>query len=342
MNLSLVERIAGAVLYEGYILYPYRASTVKNRLRFNFGVLYPEAYSSAQTGSDASSMQTECLLLAGPGSALYVRFRFLHLLSRQVASLPDLRFVESLRLGSRLFQSWQEAVEREVHAPTLYLDGSSPASRKFSFSFPSSQESHPLSDEDGQAAGVILRKQEQIEGEIELAARQLEGRLFKITARISNLTLLEGAELESRDRALMRSMVSTHTILTACGGEFLSLLEPDESFAGAASDCRNIGTWPVLVGENRERNVMLSSPIILYDYPQVAPESAGDLFDATEIDEILTLRIMTLTDEEKREMSQVDERARRILERTERLAEDRIMKLHGEMRKSGCLKQGER
>jgi hydrogenase maturation protease len=77
---------------------------------------------------------------------------------------------------------------------------------------------------------------------------------------------------------------------------------------------------------------MLSSPIILYDYPQIAPESAGDLFDGTEIDEILTLRILTLTDEEKREMRGVDERARRLLERTETLPPEQMMKLHGAMR----------
>jgi hydrogenase maturation protease len=87
-----------------------------------------------------------------------------------------------------------------------------------------------------------------------------------------------------------------------------------------------------MAGEEGARDCMLSSPIILYDYPQIAPESAGDLFDGTEIDEILTLRIMTLTDEEKREMRGVDERARRILERTETLPLEGLMKLHGAMR----------
>jgi hydrogenase maturation protease len=85
---------------------------------------------------------------------------------------------------------------------------------------------------------------------------------------------------------------------------------------------------------------MLSSPIILYDYPQVAPESAGDLFDSTEIDEILTLRILTLTDEEKREMRSVDERARAILERTETLPAEQLMKLHGAVRGLRPLKDG--
>ena len=77
---------------------------------------------------------------------------------------------------------------------------------------------------------------------------------------------------------------------------------------------------------------VLSSPIILYDYPQIAPESAGNLFDSTEIDEILSLRILTLTDAEKAEMRQSDDRTRGILERTENMPEEQFMKLHGILR----------
>src|SRR6185295_7812922 len=141
--------------------------------------------------------------------------------------------------------------------------------------------------------------------------------LFKVTARILNRTSLEDAHSSSRDEALMRSLLSTHTILGLHDGEFVSLLDPPEALRDQARACENVGTWPVLVGEAGERDCLLSSPIILYDYPEIAPESPGDLFDGTEIDEILTLRIMTLTDEEKRAMRGVDERARRILERTE-------------------------
>ena len=137
--------------------------------------------------------------------------------------------------------------------------------------------------------------------------------------RILNQTPLENAGQRSRDEALMRSFVSTHTILNVREGEFVSLLDPPEALREAAAGCSNVGTYPVLVGEEGARDCMLSSPIILYDYPQIAPESAGNLFDGTEIDEILTLRIMTLTDEEKREMRGADERARQILERTETL-----------------------
>jgi hypothetical protein len=93
-----------------------------------------------------------------------------------------------------------------------------------------------------------------------------------------------------------------------------------------------VGTWPVLVGEPGDKRTMLAAPIILYDYPQIAPESPGDLFDATEIDEILTLRILTLTDDEKQAMAGLDERVRAVLQRTESLAPAQLRELHGAMR----------
>jgi hypothetical protein len=84
---------------------------------------------------------------------------------------------------------------------------------------------------------------------------------------------------------------------------------------------------------------MLSSPIILYDYPQIAPESPGDLFDGTEIDEILALRILTMTEEEKDEMRSTDDRARQMLERTESLPMEHLMKLHGTLRELRSLEE---
>src|SRR5580700_3980936 len=116
MNSPLVDRIADAVLYEGYLLYPYRPS-VKNRQRWTFGGLYPPAYSAAQGGSDAWTMQTECLVRGGRDAALAVKVRFLHLVARTVGELaqplaglpedaePSFRAVETLRVGDRLFHS---------------------------------------------------------------------------------------------------------------------------------------------------------------------------------------------------------------------------------------------
>jgi len=117
-------------------------------------------------------------------------------------------------------------------------------------------------------------------------------------------------------------------------------MDPPEALKAVAQGCQNLRTWPVLAGNEGEYDTILSSPIILYDFPQIAPESPGALFDGTEIDEILTLRIMTLTDEEKQEMRQGDERAREILERTEALSPEQFMKLHGVIRNLRPVDEG--
>jgi hypothetical protein len=96
--------------------------------------------------------------------------------------------------------------------------------------------------------------------------------------------------------------------------------------------CKNIGTWPVLMGPEGTSNTMLSAPIILYDHPRIAGQSAGDHFDCTEIDEMLALRILTLTDAEKQQMRQ-NEYSRALLERTEALDPEQLSKLHASVQK---------
>ncbi len=353
MTTSLVEKIADAVLYEGYILYPYRPSSVKNQQRWNFGALCPQSYSLAQGGTESWTMQTECLVQGGAETTLDVKVRFLHLLTREVGQLiPDCQLpiadcghcqvgicdshfvlVPALEVNGQLFQTWQEAVERDVSLPAVRLDRPDAQPTRLTFSFPATETIELLRDEAiGETVGVVVRRQQAIEGTIEVSLHRVVNDVLKITIQILNLTPLEDAGQKSRDDALMRSFVSTHTILTVRNGEFVSLLDPPETFREAAAGCSNIGTYPILVGEEGTRDCMLSSPIILYDYPQIAPESAGNLYDGTEIDEILTLRIMTLTEEEKREMRGADERARQILERTETLPLEQLMKMHGAMK----------
>src|SRR5262249_59078035 len=117
--------------------------------------------------------------------------------------------------------------------------------------------------------------------------------------------------------------------------EFVSLADPPPELAAAAAGCANEGTWPAMAGDPGARDTVLSSPIILEDYPRVAEESPGDLFDATEIDEILTLRILTLSDREKAELRATDERARELLDRCESLTGDELLRLHGTLRGLG-------
>jgi len=309
MNLAKVDQIAKALLYEGYMLYPYRPSSVKNRQRWNFGVVYPQAYSDAQGGEEPCRMQTECLVCGNAGTVLEVKVRFLHLQARSSSASRD--------ANSSLPDGWQEALEREVDLPYRSPETLCRESISKTFAFP--------------AETQVDRRREAIQGTIDMTAEQVGRDLFKVGVVVRNHTPLETRE-SSRDEALMHSVVSTHLILGVEGGEFVSLLEPPAELQELVAQCRNVGAWPVLVGEPGQRDTLLASPIILYDYPQIAPESAGDLFDGTEIDEILSLRIMTLTDEEKREIRQSDERARQILERTESMPAEQFMKLHGAVR----------
>jgi hypothetical protein len=344
MTTNQIEQIANAVLYEGYMLYPYRPSTVKNRQRWNFGVLYPRAHSESQRGNDLWKMQTECLVAGKRNAEISVKVRFLQAIARTVAQLdgpvqelvtgkwPQLKPVESLRVGNKMVQSWQEATEREVSLPSRSVEMLAPGGMTHNFTFPATEEMEPVRDQSGMIVGVIVRTQDEISGQIELLAEHVQEMTFKLTLRVSNTTSAMAGERQNRESLLQHSLISTHSILTVQGGDFISLLEPPEEVREFAAACQNVGTWPVLVGEENQKNAMLSSPIILYDYPQVAPESPGDLFDGGEIDEILSLRIMTMTDEEKQEMRDSDERTRKILERTENLPEEQLMKLHGALR----------
>jgi hypothetical protein len=349
VNTKLIDAIANAVLYEGYMLYPYRPSSVKNRQRFNFGVLYPKTYSDAQSGSDAWSMQTECLVEGNSLSAVEVKVRFLKLISRSIRKLKnpvegdeaaEFEAVSALAIDGKIFLPWQEAIECDVSIPACNLHELVLSPYEHHFVFPSGEETELLRNANNRLVGSVARKQESIQGIVEIAAELVADGLFKIQIGVKNLTGLEdeGGPID-RDRALVRSLASAHVVMGVVDGQFVSSLDPPEHLKDFVSKCHNVGVWPVLVGAEGERDTMLASPIILYDYPQIAPESPGDLFDGTEIDEILALRIMTMTDDEKREMRDGDERARRILERTETLPMDHLAKLHGTLRELRSLKQ---
>jgi hydrogenase maturation protease len=337
MNRACVDRIANAVLYEGYILYPYRPS-VKNRQRWTFGGLYPPAYCKAAAAGDACGNQTECLVEGGPEAVFEAVVRFLHLTDRLVGEVvqtgaePEVRYVEALPVGDKVLHHWQEAEEREVALPERTLGELVARPYSQPFAFPGSRRVEPVCATDGAAVGVVVRVQQAVEGVLEVEAAAVAEGLFRVTLRVLNRTPLEAADAVCRDEALLRSLVSTHAILGVRQGAFVSLLDPPECWQQAAAACRNVGAWPVLVGAEGQRDTMLSAPIILYDYPQVAAESPGDFFDGTEIDEMLALRIMTLTDEEKRAMAAVDERAGALLARTEVLAADQMRHLHGAVR----------
>jgi hypothetical protein len=315
MNIRTVEKLADALLYEGYLLYPYRPSAVKNRQRFNFGVLYPREYCDLQLGSESSEMRTECLVLGSASTTIEVKVRFLQLVVGQpILAAAGFQAAHSAGGDVGFRHTWLEGQERDVSTPACSLNSILATPYRDGFVFTGAADTETL------------------EGELELAAFQLDESLFRLTLSVRNVARLQGADTLSRDQVLLRSLVSVHSILHAVGGEFVSSLDPPEHLKPAVAGCQNTGCWPVLAGDEGQRDLVLSAPIIFYDYPQIAPESPGDLFDGTEIDEILALRILTMTDAEKLEVRNGDDRARRILERTEMLPPEHFQKLHGALR----------
>ena len=127
-------------------------------------------------------------------------------------------------------------------------------------------------------------------------------------------------------------MIGTHLLIEATAGQFVSLLEPPDSAADAVATCRQHRCFPVLAGAPDDRDLVLVSPIILYDHPEIAEQSEGALYDSTEIDEILTLRVMTMTDEEKAEARATDPLAAKIIDRCDSMSPEAMLNLHGVLR----------
>jgi hypothetical protein len=331
-----VRQIADTVLYEGYILWPYRRSAMKNRQRWTFGGVYPRAHSEARD-DDPWCMRTECLLEASDDAVLDVRVRFLQVVERQLLEESDggLRRVDELVVDGQSRLSWEEAREREVVGPGL-RPGALESRHAIEIDIQAATEHEELVDSTGARVGAVARSSRALHGTVEVSSARRGADLWRITVRVSNTSPWHGGDRES---ALAQTFASTHTALHAEGGRFVSLTDPPEHLREEAEACRNEGTWPVLVGEAGERTTVLSSPIILEDYPRVAPESPGDLFDGGEIDQLLTLSILSMTDDEKREMRATDPRAREILERTEALSPEELMRLHGTIREFQAVRR---
>jgi hypothetical protein len=313
MRTDPVRRIADAVLYEGYLLWPYRKSALKNRQRFTFGGVYPPAW------DDSSRMRAQVLLEGEQDAEVEIRVRFLHVVRRQVLRIDSPgappEEVEELEAGGERFVSWEEAVEREVGVGPIRVEAG--------------EELEQI------PGGAIRRSWQALDGHVSLVRETLRPGLTRLTLQLVNTTLWSGS---ARESALQRTFCSTHAILHSDDGAWVSLTDPPPELVAEADACENVGLWPVLVGEPGERNTLLASPIILSDHPEIAPESPGNLFDSGEIDQMLVLNILAMTDEERRDMRDADPRAREILERTEALSDEEIMRLNGAVREFGLVR----
>ncbi|GCB52294.1 hypothetical protein [Streptomyces sp. NL15-2K] len=347
-----LSAVADAVLYEGYLLYPYRRSSAKNRVRWQFGVLFPRDWVESDgpvvpgmSGSaDSWYQQTECLLrIRRPGASVRVRLRYLQMQRKQVQENGregGHSAVESLRADDgTVHLTFEEAVPREVDV-AVRMDDLLQGERTFAVGAAAGVDFEPLPGH----AGRVVRRREEVQASTTVAAERLSPDLCRLRVRTTNTGAVPDPRTP-RDEALRRALIATHTLIAGEGVEFVSLIDPPTDLRTHAGTCRNEFTFPVLGGEpptapagsrgaqgGGTGHVLLSSPIILPDHPQVAPESPGDLHDAAEIDEILTLRTMLLTDEEKREARATDLRAAAILDRVETMPPEVFARLHGAVR----------
>jgi len=184
---------------------------------------------------------------------------------------------------------------------------------------------------------------DELQGEVHSSLTPLAAGIWKVRIEIRNRTSHLPLPDTRRANVLRHCLVSTNTVLTVEGGRFISMLDPGERYAAAVRQCTQTGTWPVLIGAKGEKDCMLSSPIILYDYPRIAPQSRGEMFDTTDSDETLLLRIPRLTNAETEEIRSGDARGRRTLELAESLSPEDKLQLQGTRRDvPGSLNAGDR
>ncbi|MFC9659381.1 hypothetical protein ACFVJ5_04005 [Nocardia sp. NPDC127606] len=312
--------VADAVLYEGYLLYPYRANSRKNQSRWQFGVLGPAGAAATGLGEDPQ-LSAQCLLDAGESASITLTVRFLQLQRRTVEDAGQTPVAELVADG-RSWISWDEAVECEQVIGPLPLTDSTAR-----LTVPAGADHEAIPGPDGAPAGRLVRDRAHLDGEVQLTVDRDE-RFLRLSVTLRNT----GTPATDQHDAIARSLIGAHVIAETEGGRFVSLLEPPPDAEGAVARCSHHRCFPVLAGPPGDHSIVLISPIILYDHPEIAEQSEGPLFDSTEIDEILTLRVMTMTDDEKAQARATDERAAQIIDRCDAMTPEALQQLHGVLR----------
>jgi hypothetical protein len=336
---AAARQVADAVLYEGYLLYPYRRSTAKNRVRWQFGVLAPPAWIEHQRIPDPGRsgaaeswfQQVDCLAEAPPTALVRVELRFLQLQHKQLYEYDGdgaRRAVDTLDTAEGLQLTFDEAVAREVSTVVRIEDVLS-TEQDVVVDLPGRTSVERLPGADGE----IERTCWPVRARIVVGADRARSPfpLLRLRIRVENVMELADPAVP-RELVLRHSLIAAHILVGLGAGRFLSLLDPPAWAADAVAAADNRHVFPVLAGADDGNDALLCSPIILYDHPKIAPESPGDLHDATEIDEILSLRTLTLTDAEKREARGTDPRAAAIVDRVDSMPAELLAKLHGTLR----------
>lgn len=312
--------VADAVLYEGYLLYPYRSTSSKNQARWQFGVLGPPGAAEAGVGED-DTMSAQLLVEPTGRATLSVVVRFLQLQHRCVEKLSvrgGFTPVDELTTADGSWVTWDEAVAIEIPVEAVPVE-------TVTLRAPLDTRSRCTVEPVG--GGRLVRTRCPLRAELTVHTEP-DGALTRVTVTVRNT----GPAASDKVDATARSLIGTHVLAEVRDGAFVSLLDPPASAAGAAARCTHHRCFPVLAGPPGARDLMLVSPIILYDHPEIAEQSDGPLYDSTEIDEILTLRVMTMTDDEKAQARATDPRAAAIIDRCEGMSPEAMLTLHGVLR----------
>lgn len=338
MSLEQARAVADAVLYEGYLLYPYRATAGKNQCRWQFGVLGPAG--AAETGCGEEPTVASQLVVrpaVGGAAAVTVHLRFLQLQRRTAQRLSDTGGavdVDELVVAGRSWLSWDEAVAHELTLGPWSIDDLS-GGRLERLTVPGGEDVETVIDDVGSAAGRLVRRRSPLQAVLRLRTDSgTRADACRLDVEVENVT---GHSAGDKHDAIAASFIGAHLVLELHDGDFVSMTDPPESIAELAAGCRQHRCWPVLAGPDEDTSLMLVSPIILYDHPELAPQSAGALFDSTEIDEILTLRVMTMTDDEKAAARATDPLAAAIIDRCDALTPEALQQMHGVLRDPHAL-----
>jgi hypothetical protein len=272
MRFDVAERIADAVLYERYVFYPQRTPIPRNQVRWEGGVVAPKAPGRAR--AEPWFNETACVIEPGVSPRLSVRFRCLQVQARWIEPLAgdssDARSTQ--HTAERPDEgAWDEGVPRAIDVEDVDLPPTSTLSREVPLSIAGGRDVEPAHDAEGRHRANFVRERQPIAARLLIDAQPQDG-FITLRLRVENREAWRPAFDKDRAAMLRRSLVSPHLMLGIEGGRFVSLLEPPASAAGAVATCRNRHTWPVLVGDRHRRDVMLSSPVVLFDYP-VAPGS---------------------------------------------------------------------
>ena len=331
---SIIANLTHTLLYEGYSLFPYYRHAVKNQKPIPFGVVYPADYQSFNEHAHCE-MVTDCIITGDKNLRISIDVRFLHLIKTEIFQKEESasgkhNFTPVYELNFKeLYQSGWQTIERKISSGDIPLAYLADKRILLPFSFEKKVESENILNGQGEIAGKKITTIHSTKGTIVIKAIPLEkiGNAYRVVIFINNTTPVAKAKSISRDDVFGHSFLSTNTILTALNGEFISLQNPNIKWQPVIEQCRNIDTWPILIDESN--STLLSSPIIVYDYPKINPKSKGDLFDSLEIEEALMLHFSVMSDEEKMKIAQSDEKLRSMLNKVSQITPDEIISLHG-------------